>query len=69
MFERAWKDGTHAVVLDPLDLLARLAALVPPPRFHMLRYHGVLASNSAARAEVVREKSAPEGTAAALRPR
>jgi hypothetical protein len=32
-FEAAWKDGTHAVLLDPLDLIARLCALVPPPRF------------------------------------
>ncbi|MDQ3035843.1 MAG: transposase [Myxococcota bacterium] len=60
-FKRAWKDGTHAVVLEPLDLLARLAALVPPPRFHLLRYHGVLASNSAARAEVVPKRPAPKG--------
>jgi hypothetical protein len=52
--KKAWKDGTHAVVLDPLDFLARLAALVPPPRFHMTRYHGVLAANAKARSEVVR---------------
>ena len=40
------KDGTHAVLLDPLDLIARLCTLVPPPRVHMLRYHGVLAANA-----------------------
>jgi len=45
-FKRAWKDGTHAVLLDPLDLIARLCTLVPPPRVHMLRYHGVLAANA-----------------------
>ena len=38
-----WRDGTSAVVLEPLDLLARLAALVPSPRRHALRYHGTLA--------------------------
>ena len=27
-----WRDGTTHVVFDPLDLVARLAALVPPPR-------------------------------------
>ena len=27
-----WRDGTTHVVLDPLDFIARLAALVPPPR-------------------------------------
>ena len=50
---RVWKDGTSAVLLDPLDLISRLCALIPPPRFHMVRYHGVLAGNAAARAEVV----------------
>ena len=38
-----WRDGTSAVILEPMDLLARLAALVPPPRRHSLRYHGTLA--------------------------
>ena len=54
-FKRAWRNGTHAVVLDPLDFIARLVALIPPPRFHMLRYHGVLAAHAKARAEVVPE--------------
>jgi len=33
---------TGSLVLTPLDLLDRLAALVPPPRIHRLRYVGVL---------------------------
>jgi hypothetical protein len=33
---------THRV-MTPVELLARLAALVPPPRFPLLRYFGVLA--------------------------
>jgi len=37
------KDGTRAVVFDPLDFIARLAALVPRPRTHLLTYHSVLA--------------------------
>jgi hypothetical protein len=40
---RHWKDGTRAVVFEPLDFIARLAALVPRPRAHLLTYHGVLA--------------------------
>jgi len=51
--KRTFRDGTAAVVLSPWDLLARLAALVPPPRFHLVRYAGVLSSHSALRAEVV----------------
>ena len=31
------------VRLDPLTFLSRLAALIPPPRAHLLTYHGVLA--------------------------
>ena len=40
---RHWRDGTSAVVFEPLDFIARLAALVPRPRAHQLTYHGVLA--------------------------
>ena len=29
--KKAWRDGTVALVLDPLDLLARVCALIPPP--------------------------------------
>ena len=47
-----WRDGTRAFVFEPLDLIARLCAAIPPPRFHMLRYHGVLAAHSKLRDEV-----------------
>lgn len=47
-----YRDGTTHVVLDPLDLMARLAALVPPPRTHLTRYHGVFAPHSKLRAAV-----------------
>jgi hypothetical protein len=32
--------------------MARLAALVPPPRMHLTRYHGVFAPHSELRAAV-----------------
>ena len=38
-----WSDGTRHLLLSPMELLEKLAVLVPPPRFHLLRYHGVLA--------------------------
>ncbi len=44
--KKAYSDGTVAVDLDPLSLLCRLAACVPPPRFHTVRYAGVLAGAS-----------------------
>jgi hypothetical protein len=45
-------DGRTVVHLSPLEFLDRLAALVPPPRVHRHRYHGVLAPNSPLRARV-----------------
>ncbi len=36
-----------------LELLARLSALLPPPRYPLTRYHGVLAPRSAWRREIV----------------
>ncbi len=38
--------------LTPLELIERIAALVPPPRTHRHRYFGVLAPNSSLRAAV-----------------
>jgi len=37
---RPWSDGTSRIVLQPLAFLERLAALVPPPRAHLVTYHG-----------------------------
>ncbi len=38
-----YRDGTTDVVFEPLDFMARLAALVPTPRIGLTRYHGVFA--------------------------
>ena len=45
-------DGRTELRLTPLELIERLAALIPPPRLHRHRYHGVLAPNSPQRAQV-----------------
>jgi len=47
-----YRDDTSHVVFEPLDFIARLAALVPRPRAHLTRYHGVFAPHSRWRAEV-----------------
>jgi hypothetical protein len=52
-FKKPWSDGTTAIELQPLALIARLAALVPPPRRHVTRYSGVLSSHSGLRSQVV----------------
>ena len=36
---------TH-IVMEPLEFMKRLAALVPRPRLHLIRFHGVLAPNA-----------------------
>jgi hypothetical protein len=41
-----YRDGTTHVVFEPFDFLARLAALVPRPRVHLVHYHGVFAAAS-----------------------
>jgi hypothetical protein len=46
-------DGRTVLALSPLDFLAALARLIPPPRVHRHRYHGVLAPNARLRARVV----------------
>jgi hypothetical protein len=48
-----WRDGTTHLVMSPLEFMQRLAALVPRPRLHLIRYHGVLAPNARLRPRVV----------------
>ncbi len=47
-----WRDGTTHVVFEPLDFIARLAALIPRSGVNLTRYHGVFAPNSGIRAQV-----------------
>ena len=49
----AFKDGTTHIVMSPLEFMQRLAALVPRPRLHLIRFHGVLAPNAKLRREIV----------------
>jgi hypothetical protein len=48
-----WRNGATHVIFNPLDLIGKLAALVPPPRFNMVRYHGIFAPSSGWRSLVV----------------
>jgi hypothetical protein len=45
-FTHPWSDGTTGITLSPLELLEKLAALVPLPRVHLVRYGGCLAPHS-----------------------
>lgn len=46
--------------MAPVEFLTRLAALIPPPKFPLVRYHGVLAPNSKWREDVVTRLSAEQ---------
>jgi hypothetical protein len=41
-----YRDGTTHVIFEPVDFIAKLAALVPRPRVNLTRFHGVFAPNS-----------------------
>jgi hypothetical protein len=58
-----WSDGTAAILLAPLDLISRLCALVPPPRFNLTRFHGVFAPAAKLRSEIVPQSPQQEPSA------
>jgi hypothetical protein len=51
--KRPLGDGRQAVMLQPTEFLRRLATLVPPPRAHLVRYHGVFGPASHWRSQVI----------------
>jgi hypothetical protein len=57
-----WRNGTTHVEFEPVEFIGKLAALVPPPRAHLTRFHGIFAPNAAWRARLTpsgRGKGAP----------
>jgi hypothetical protein len=52
-FKTPWRDGTTHVLMERHELLERLAPLIPPPRAHQVRYHGILAPCASGRDRVV----------------
>jgi hypothetical protein len=60
-----WRDGTTHRVMSPLEFMQRLAALVPRPRLHLIRFHGVLAPNAKLRPLVVPQGPPAQAQAAA----
>jgi hypothetical protein len=37
-FKKPWNEGSTHLILDGLELLGRLATIVPPPRAHLTKY-------------------------------
>lgn len=52
VIRKPWGNETHRV-MSPLQFLARLAALIPPPRHPLIRFYGVFAPHSSWRDKVV----------------
>src|SRR2546421_4007296 len=52
-FTHPWSDGTMGIRLSPLELLEKLAALVPLPHVHLVRYGGCLAPHSHLRGAIL----------------
>ncbi len=59
-FKKALADGSSRVHLSEIELMRRLAALVPPPGFHLVGYHGVFASHSKHRPRIVPQPATTE---------
>jgi len=66
-YKRPFRDGSTHVVLEPLDFMARLAALVPRPRLNLTRFHGVFAPNFRHRKRIVPHR--PKGRVDSDKPR
>jgi hypothetical protein len=72
-----WRTGETHVLLEPMDFMARLAALVPRPRVNLTRYHGVFAPASPLRGQITparrgkggRRKPATEADEGPVHPR
>jgi hypothetical protein len=56
--KQAWRDGTTHVVFTPHELIEKLIPLIPRPRSHLVRYHGILGPAAEDRQKVV-PKSGP----------
>lgn len=50
---RTWSDGTRAICFEPIELLERLAAMIPKPRINLLVYHGVFGPHARRRRAAV----------------
>jgi hypothetical protein len=48
-----WRNGATQIVFEPLDLIGKLAALVPLPRFNLVRYQGIFSPASRWRSSIV----------------
>src|SRR5262245_36606472 len=53
MFTKPWSDGTTGITLSPLELLEKLAAIVPLVLVNLVLYAGCLAPHSPLREAII----------------
>jgi len=51
--KNAWRDNTTHVVFTPIELIEKLIPLIPRPRSHLVRYHGILGPAAKDRGKIV----------------
>ena len=56
-----WADGTSHQLFTPGEFIEKLAALIPPPRSHLVRWSGVFAPNSPYRKEITLKPECKKG--------
>jgi len=57
------RDGTTHLVFTDIELLEKLVPLLPPPRVHQTRFHGILAPHARLRRDVVPKSIASSANA------
>jgi len=62
-----WRDRTSHILMERSELIDRLVPLIPPPRAHQVRYHGILAPCASWRYRVVPASDAALAAAAGER--
>ena len=58
-----YKDGTTHLEMSPFDFLARLQAIIPPPRAHRIKYFGIFAPAHKWRSKIVPNPKEKKGFA------
>ena len=57
----SWKDGTTHLLFTPGEFLEKLAAIIPPPKSHLVKWGGVFAGNSPLRKKIVLKPEEKKG--------
>jgi hypothetical protein len=52
-FKTPWRNGTNHADFEPLDFIEKLVALIPSPRIHMVRFHGLLGPAAKWRSSII----------------